>query len=291
MLQILLEPFGIQIAAWLTILSLVAIWLPNKRVWQVSCGVTILAALLTGSLSPIALVPILGLLGLSYLHLNVEQAQSFFLLTLIASCLAFGLHVLPGFHNQEYLAAYQLNHNSAPFSIWFNYDKSMAALILLGTLFHKELLRSTEQWFEFFKTILPIIAIGLPSIYTIGLLLGYAHFDWSPSPTFWPWALKNLFFTVIAEEILFRGLIQRELSKRLKGKSSNFIAIGLAALLFGLAHYAGGTQYIILSTIAGLVYGYAYYKTGRIEGAILAHFLLNAIHFIFFSYPFYLPAN
>jgi membrane protease YdiL (CAAX protease family) len=41
----------------------------------------------------------------------------------------------------------------------------------------------------------------------------------------------------------------------------------------------------MLATVAGIGYGYAYYQSGRIETAILTHFLLNAAHAVFFTYP------
>ncbi len=47
--------------------------------------------------------------------------------------------------------------------------------------------------------------------------------------------------------------------------------------------YAGVT--VGLATIAGLFYGYAYWKTNRLEASILVHFGLNLIHFVAFSYP------
>lgn len=59
----------------------------------------------------------------------------------------------------------------------------------------------------------------------------------------------------------------------------------LVGVLFGLAHVGGGYTYAMLATVAGIGYGYAYYRSGRIETAILTHFLLNAVHAVFFTYP------
>jgi membrane protease YdiL (CAAX protease family) len=42
---------------------------------------------------------------------------------------------------------------------------------------------------------------------------------------------------------------------------------------------------VLLATVAGLFYGAAYLRTRRIEGAILTHFALNAVHFLAFTYP------
>jgi membrane protease YdiL (CAAX protease family) len=43
--------------------------------------------------------------------------------------------------------------------------------------------------------------------------------------------------------------------------------------------------YVVLSTVAGLFYGYAFWKTDRIQSSILVHFSVNLVHFLFFSYP------
>jgi len=116
--------------------------------------------------------------------------------------------------------------------------------------------------------------------------MDYSRFDFTPSALFWPWVLKNLFFTVLAEEILFRGLIQREIAKRVQNKYRAEIAVIVASVLFGLAHFAGGPEYVILASVAGVLYGYTYKITGRIEAPIITHLLLNSAHFIFFAYPY-----
>lgn len=42
---------------------------------------------------------------------------------------------------------------------------------------------------------------------------------------------------------------------------------------------------VLPATVAGLFYGGAFLRTRRIEGAILTHFALNAVHCIAFTYP------
>jgi len=56
-------------------------------------------------------------------------------------------------------------------------------------------------------------------------------------------------------------------------------------LLFGAAHAAGGGVYVLLAAISGLGYAYAYYATQRIEAPIIVHIVVNAVHFIGFTYP------
>jgi membrane protease YdiL (CAAX protease family) len=56
-------------------------------------------------------------------------------------------------------------------------------------------------------------------------------------------------------------------------------------VLFGVAHFGGGWSYVALATAAGLGYGLIYHRTKSIEMAMLAHFGLNATHFLLFTYP------
>jgi membrane protease YdiL (CAAX protease family) len=58
----------------------------------------------------------------------------------------------------------------------------------------------------------------------------------------------------------------------------------LAAISFGGAHYAGGLWSVVLAIIAGLGYGWVFWRTNRIEASILAHFLVNSAHILGFTY-------
>ncbi|MFN5382224.1 MAG: lysostaphin resistance A-like protein [Alphaproteobacteria bacterium] len=62
------------------------------------------------------------------------------------------------------------------------------------------------------------------------------------------------------------------------------IALVASTTIFTLMH-SGPISYLIVVFIAGLFYGYAYQLTKRIEASILLHFLVNLIHFLFFTYP------
>src|SRR5437868_3760189 len=100
------------------------------------------------------------------------------------------------------------------------------------------------------------------------------------------WAITNLLFVCMAEEAFFRGFIQKNLALMMKKiRYGDYLALLIASFLFGLAHYAGGTKYAILATVAGMGYGWVYLTAKRIEGSILTHFGLNLTHFLFFTYP------
>jgi membrane protease YdiL (CAAX protease family) len=98
--------------------------------------------------------------------------------------------------------------------------------------------------------------------------------------------LVNLFFTCVAEEALFRGFLQNQLTQLLSQWTyGSTISLILTSILFGLVHFPGGWSYVFLATVAGLFYGYAYFKAQKIEASIWVHFLVNAIHFLAFTYP------
>ena len=130
------------------------------------------------------------------------------------------------------------------------------------------------------KLLMGLVLVLLP----LSLLMGYVRFDFKVPNIIW--MLNNLFFVCFAEEVLFRGFVQRGLSFAFPqtdwGRKST---VAVTALAFGLTHFLGGPVYVFLSAVAGLFYGYAYLRTNKIEYSIMIHFSLNLIHFTFFSYP------
>jgi membrane protease YdiL (CAAX protease family) len=119
------------------------------------------------------------------------------------------------------------------------------------------------------------------SLFPLAWAFGAIAPEFSLPQWWWIFALNNLLFTCVAEEALFRGLIQQYLV----GKFGSMAGITLAALLFGMAHFSGGLLLIFFSGLAGLGYGLIFYWTGRLWFAIGVHFLFNFGHFIFFTYP------
>ena len=98
--------------------------------------------------------------------------------------------------------------------------------------------------------------------------------------------ITNLLFTCVAEEAFFRGFIQERLIHLFSSfRFSQLITVLCSAVLFGIAHMGGGSIYTILAMLTGLGYAYSYAVVRRIEAPILIHFLFNATHFIFFTYP------
>jgi len=106
---------------------------------------------------------------------------------------------------------------------------------------------------------------------------------WQPK---WPqgvllWLAVNLGAAVLAEELLFRGVLQPVLVKRL----GSWPGLLLTAGLFGVAHLPFSTLFAMVAALAGLGYGLAFHYSGRISLAIALHAAVNLVHFLLLSYP------
>lgn len=83
----------------------------------------------------------------------------------------------------------------------------------------------------------------------------------------------------IVEEFLFRGIVLGSLRSLIGAKA----AIGISALLFGLAHVptaeSGNVLVVVLATsAAGLVLGYVRVESGSLLTSILLHAAINTIN-------------
>lgn len=221
----------------------------------------------------------------SYFNLNIKGLQKATLGCLIVLfAVVLSHHLAPGFNNWRIVSQVKLSPDSIPYSTYLNFDKTLVGFFIL--LWGIQLSRSKEDWLNIAKQLTPLFCVGAVVMLAASYLLGYIRFD--PKVPFFLaiWAAKNLLFTCVAEEALFRGFIQKELVRIFQDKPWGIpVAIAIASLLFGLDHFWGGPKYILLATLAGLFYGTVFYKTERIESSILFHFLLNFIHITFFSYP------
>ena len=205
-----------------------------------------------------------------------------------AIAICFASHVIPGFHNVLALNTVKVSPASSPFNLYLNFDKTMAAFILAaasGQLLNGFVPGDKKALKDTLMISVLCIAVMIP----VATLNGYIHFDPKFHHSFWLWAFNNLLFVCFAEEVIFRGVIQSRLMLIARQNSlSPYSAIVVASILYGTllpGHFQGGIQYMAYATLAGMFYGYAYYRTGRLKSAMLVHFLLNLAHFLLFTYP------
>ncbi len=272
----------------LLLVSIISLWIKQDiKVW----GTIVISALVCGILAQRITVPgIISIITLGLLYYIVDRDRIKSPIRIAAGVLAIILsvsltaHILPGFNNWKILDNICLSRTSHPYSMYLNMDKPFVGLFILGLSF--PLIKSFKEWASVIQSILPILLIGLIILVSISSITSYTDFDYKFQSIFFVWALHNLFLTCVAEEAFFRGFLQRNLCRKLReNRYGNILSLITVSILFGLAHFAGGFKYIILASVAGMVYGYAYQKTQRIEAGILCHFAVNTFHFIFLTYP------
>ena len=194
-------------------------------------------------------------------------------------------HLLPGFNNPKVLSGVQLSETAIPYSMYLNFDKAALGFFLVLFAVKADLARSA--WSGFLRS---AVLFFLPTAFLL-ILLAYAAGMVVPDfkvPAFiLPWIFSNLLITCVAEEAFFRRFALSEIQELL---GASWIAAAAALILssvfFAYYHLNGGPLYAGFSLVAGLCYGTAYMRSGRVEVAILVHFLVNLTHILFFTYPF-----
>lgn len=217
---------------------------------------------------------------------NLPLKLVLFLLISSITILIF-LHKIPGYNNLPILNKIKLNENSAPFSIWLNFDKPMIVifLLLLSPLTITLCLQDYKKIFKegwMFFLVLPLLLI------IAGIIANYVKFDFKIPAVTGLWTINMLFFTCLSEELFFRYFLQNNLENFFqKFKYKHSISLIVTSIAFVFIHDLRSSNYIALVFITSIFYGLIYKKTDRIESAILLHFLVNLIHFLFLSYPYY----
>jgi len=268
-------------------LSVVALWF-RPWCWAVVFCAFVAVSLWLDLLTPVALVPIVTLSALyfAYAHCvswNWVRISLFILLSLLS--VALGMHAFPGFSYWELSDSVRLSDTSASYAMRYYLDKPLIGVMVLG-LAYSGLSRTWSDWREMIRRLWWPLLATLAIVYPTSIFLGYTQWDPKYSSVFWPWAVKNLLFVCVAEEAFFRGFLQKQLAELIPHRQAKLIALIVAAALFGIAHIAGGLNYVLLATVAGLGYGYVYLISERVEASILTHFLLNTGHFLFLTYPY-----
>jgi membrane protease YdiL (CAAX protease family) len=205
-------------------------------------------------------------------------------LVLIAA-LALGLHVLPGYQPAVLVPAVRISAEAPPYNLHASFDKASVGIFLVALLSNR--VRSHSEWRLVLERTWPIALATTACVITAAVAAGFVRLDPKLSQYTPVFLATNLLFTCVTEEAFFRGFLQERMAGLLKSiRFGSFIAVVCAGILFGLAHFRGGPTYVVLASIAGIGYGYAYAFTKRIEAAILTHISVNAVHFLGFTYPY-----
>jgi uncharacterized protein len=199
-----------------------------------------------------------------------------------------GLHLPRGaFNNQVVVSQLRITPDAIPFTQYLNFDKGIAGALLL--LFVVRTGPSIRNLLTALKTAFLISAATL--LIFIPLIVFSDHARYIPK---WPefastFLFANFFFTVVAEECFFRGVLQEQFHRWMekKGRSISWNYAGIVALSlpFAMMHITHSWIAFTLIVLASCAYGIVYFRTRSIEAAVFTHFAVNAVHFLFFTYP------
>lgn len=199
--------------------------------------------------------------------------------------LTLAVHAFPGFSKAVLIPHIKISRDAPPFTLHANFGQAAVGLLLLALMPNR--VRSHSEWRPVLLRTLPIAIVTSVSVIAMAVFVGFVGPDLKFSQYAPIFLATNLLFTCVAEEAFFRGFLQERLAGFLSSvRYGSFIAVVCSGLLFGLAHFPGGPTYVVLASMAGIGYGCAYASSKKIEAAILAHFSVNAVHFLCFTYPY-----
>jgi membrane protease YdiL (CAAX protease family) len=286
--MLLAYTFRVLPYVWLS-LAILSLWLfPRAARWRLGVSGAWLAlamghAYATGIVAAPGILAIVAFGLVCYIDSHAHRIAV--TLVVIAASLALMAHVVPGFSNTLIVRDAILSPGAVPYTLFMNFDKGQIGLFVLA--FGPPLIAKRAEWTAMLEVAMPGALALIALLMLCALVIGQIRFE-PKSPDFLPiWLWSNLLFTAAAEEALFRGVIQRRLQGSDSSGTSTRAVLGLiaAAVIFGAAHYAGGVWSVVLATIAGVGYGWIFWRTNRIEASILTHFLVNTVHILGFTYP------
>jgi uncharacterized protein len=276
----------------LLLAAVLGLWL-HRAVWITALVLAVAAGYYSGALVGLAAlwIAIAALLAWSYARTRERTNNSSRILRWVLAlafftfAIALFLPALPGFVRVVLVEPQVLSPGAEPYGISVGFPKVVTGILILG-LINPAVACSWRELGVVLARALPVLLFTTVCVSVFAVAAGYTAFAPHWTELFLLWAPINLFFTCLAEEALFRGFVQHELAKsRAQSPWLPGLALVIAAVLFGLAHFKGGATYVAAGTIAGLGYGWAWHRTQRIEAAMAVHFGVNAVHFLWFVYP------
>lgn len=218
----------------------------------------------------------------TYYNVNSYNTFKLFLFLFISFLFFCGFCHLIFISNFKLYSNLILSNGSTNFNVWLNFDKIILANIFLLACYAN--FSAKINYISLLCFFILTTSILFPPAYYFGMI----KIDLKPiNAELIVLLLRNLMFVCIPEELFFRKFLQKEVSSFLNkySKYNLYIAILIASLTFGILHKDGGILYVFLCFFSSIMYGLIYKREKKIFSSVMLHFLVNACHIIFFSYP------
>jgi membrane protease YdiL (CAAX protease family) len=142
-----------------------------------------------------------------------------------------------------------------------------------------------RDWATAAFAFLAFAAVAIPLGFAIGFIRwGPRHLDPLRLTAL---AFKIYFLIALPEELVFRGLIQSALERRLPGTWRAPGSLVIASVVFGGAHLqhppVPNLRYGLLAALAGLAYGFVWQRSRKITASALTHFAVDFAWVVLFA--------
>lgn len=275
-------------AFFFLLFSICSVWLfEKKRFAGIFFAVGVVIAFITSLIDYQGLFITIIFCSANYVYFKrqVEPIGSAAIFTMIlVMCFLLASQMLPGFIPWQVVNDEVISANGSPYSLALNIDKVIAgaAILIFGLVPIRRMLHLKQM----LNATFPITAIGAVIIATFALLFGVAAMNIKVPEVWITWLAINLLINCVCDEAIFRFFVQGRIYKAIETVPfSAAISIVLSTALFVTYYAPAPTNYLMAVGLGSVVFGYAYHVTQRVEAAILCHFVVNVIHFFFFSYP------
>ncbi len=275
-------------AHFFSLFSVCCLWLFEKRHFALmSITIAIICGCITNVIDLIALVITAGYFLANYLFYQRQVGHIISaILAIIIFVVAWMLssHWIGGFTSWQIIFGEVLSPDAEKFSLFLNIDKVIAGVGIM--VFGFIPLKRSVQIRHMIVAMLPSSILCISLISGAAVVLKVVNFD-PKFPDLWiTWILISLLVHSFAEETIFRYFLQGGVQNVLSTyKYTPIISVIVSSMAFTFYHAPQPTNFLISVFIASLFFGYVFHKTKRVESSIILHFMVNFVHFFFFTYP------
>lgn len=189
-----------------------------------------------------------------------------------------------GFSYWNTISVEQLHENGKPYQQFVNLGKFFGALIIFTWVMHG---RAKADFINAFT--LRNLAIAISSALAVLLVAAWIlklDIITKFSQVTLVFLVINLAVTCFSEESFYRLVVQRPSENAFANKRvGTIVGVLIASAFFALTHFSNQPKILAVMAIAGTLYATTYALTRSVSATIVTHFSVNALHFIFLTYP------